>query len=268
MLTISVILPLFSDSSRYVSRLPLIRRTLLALKGQLDTDFEIIAVDNGSTDDTYSLFRQFFPESLFLSFPLRKRRSASRNYGAQLSRGKYFLFLDCDCIPYPSFISNYKSFLTAFPSVVVQGPFYSQNGRCFLGEEFIAGSSLDYEALESSGLNLEYCGYRPSQSIFKEACQPLSASVRPANSVHSGNCLFPRVVFQELGGWDEDFVGWGYEDTWMSELVRRKGKESFFLTNVPTIHQCHREGADTSHVEDVESGSKNRQLCEQKMRGS
>ncbi len=62
-------------------------------------NFELIIVDDGSTDDTESYIR-----SLSLSFELKYHQQANqgpgaaRNKGMSLAEGEYFLFVDSDCI--------------------------------------------------------------------------------------------------------------------------------------------------------------------------
>ncbi|MEN7550303.1 glycosyltransferase family 2 protein [Rapidithrix thailandica] len=60
---------------------------------------EIIVVDAGSKDATYTI-AQSFPEVRWISVPeFKGKKYASLNHGARLARGKFLLFLDADSLP-------------------------------------------------------------------------------------------------------------------------------------------------------------------------
>lgn len=61
---------------------------------------EIIVVDNGSTDNTKEIARQYTDKV----FNFGPERSAQRNYGINQSQGEYFLYLDADMILNPEAI--------------------------------------------------------------------------------------------------------------------------------------------------------------------
>lgn len=65
-------------------------------------NYEIIVVDNFSTDDTVKLAKNYAAK-VFLKGP---ERSAQRNYGAKKALGKYLLFLDADMELTPNAIKN------------------------------------------------------------------------------------------------------------------------------------------------------------------
>jgi glycosyltransferase involved in cell wall biosynthesis len=121
---ITVVLTTFSDSRRYVNRLPLIKRCLISLKNQIDTNFKIVCADNNSYDDVKTLFLTYFPNDLFVVCDKAKNRSATRNKGTYYSDTPYIIFLDSDCVVYPTFIQNYKTYINNNLKVI-QGAFYS-----------------------------------------------------------------------------------------------------------------------------------------------
>jgi glycosyltransferase involved in cell wall biosynthesis len=63
--------------------------------------FEVIVVDDGSTDDTKAAVEQLMTQVSFqLRYFLRDHigPGAARNYGMSLAEGEYFLFIDSDCL--------------------------------------------------------------------------------------------------------------------------------------------------------------------------
>jgi len=95
---VSVIIPVFNDPIG-------IRNALEALTNQSYDSrcFEIIVVDNGSTDETFRVVKNFirqFPSLIQSVIENKKRGSyAARNAGIKHVKGDLIAFTDSDCIP-------------------------------------------------------------------------------------------------------------------------------------------------------------------------
>ena len=57
-----------------------------------------------------------------------------------------------------------------------------------------------------------------------------------------GNWIVPRRVIEEVGLFDERFIGYGLEDSDMNERVNRAGFNSFYLPNLKSSHLCNDVG--------------------------
>ena len=87
---VSVILPTYN-------RARLLGRAVKSVLNQTFEDFELIIVDDGSTDDTESVIRSFDDERIkYIRHPMRRGVSAARNTGIKASRGRYIAFQDSD----------------------------------------------------------------------------------------------------------------------------------------------------------------------------
>ena len=88
---VSVIIPTFN-------RAHLIGKAVKSVLSQTYQDFEIIVVDDGSTDNTGEIIRSFKDKRVKYIEKYKKNKgiSVARNIGIKMARGKYFAFLDSD----------------------------------------------------------------------------------------------------------------------------------------------------------------------------
>jgi glycosyltransferase involved in cell wall biosynthesis len=95
----TVIIPIYNDADR-------LARCLAALEAQTypRSRFEIIVVDNGSTDHLPAVAAQF-PQVRFLSEPT-PGSYAARNTGVAAATGDVIAFTDADCLPAPDWLAN------------------------------------------------------------------------------------------------------------------------------------------------------------------
>lgn len=83
----------------------------LAVKSLLQQDypnFEVIVVDDGSTDKTRELLSEIGDPRLLYYFKTNAERGAARNFGAGLSRGDYINFFDSDDIALRNHLTTAK----------------------------------------------------------------------------------------------------------------------------------------------------------------
>ena len=86
--TISVIIPTYN-------RAHLIGKAVKSVLSQTYQDFEIIVVDDGSTDNTEEIVKSFTDYKIYYICHKHNRgASAARNTGIKASRGEYIAFLD------------------------------------------------------------------------------------------------------------------------------------------------------------------------------
>ncbi|HEV2246468.1 MAG TPA: glycosyltransferase family A protein [Terriglobia bacterium] len=90
---------------------------LRSLAAQTVTDFELVIVDDGSTDNTEEVAEQFRPQ--FQDFRYLKKTHTgpadSRNAGVRAARGTHIAFLDADDLWSPHYVSEIGQVLSAHP---------------------------------------------------------------------------------------------------------------------------------------------------------
>ena len=106
---VSIIIPLH-DKGAHVSE------TIRSVLGQSFADWELIVVENGSTDDGPGKVRVFDDPRIRLVESPRIGPSAARNYGLTLASGEWILFLDADDLLGSGYLTSRISLLEKFPS--------------------------------------------------------------------------------------------------------------------------------------------------------
>lgn len=93
--------PFFSVIIPTYNRAGFINKTIQSVLAQQFEDFEIIIVDDGSTDNTYEVIQTIQDYRVFYFNKQNAERAAARNFGIAKSKGKYVSFLDSDDLLLP-----------------------------------------------------------------------------------------------------------------------------------------------------------------------
>ena len=114
--TVSVIIPTYN-------RKDWLLRTLDSLRQQtLPADrYEVIVVDDGSTDDTGEIVKLPFPFSLRYACQANSGDAQARNTGAQLAQAEYLVFVDDDIIPDRDCLTSFLATLQAHQRAAILG---------------------------------------------------------------------------------------------------------------------------------------------------
>lgn len=115
---ISVITPTYNRSK-------ILEKVLKALSAQNypSSLWEVIVVDDGSTDDTPEVIKSLNLPSSFTYIKLEKSGSArARNEGIRRAKGELIIFIDSDLIVIPSFLKEHIKSHELHDRVIVRGP--------------------------------------------------------------------------------------------------------------------------------------------------
>jgi len=199
-ITCSIIIPVWN-------KLELTVQCLTALASTVESSYEVIVVDNGSTDGTTEFLSSLSGDVQIIRNQENLGFAKACNQGAQAAKGKYLVFLNNDTIPL-------KGWLRALVSEV--------DGCADVG---IVGSKLLYQdgTIQHAGVVLDRTGGRPYH-IYKGFPSDLPCvNQRREYQVVTGACLLIRQpLFMELGGFDEGFRN-SFEDVDLCLKARERG---------------------------------------------
>ncbi len=105
----SVIIPLYNKEK-------FIESTIKCVLAQRFTDFELIIVNDGSTDSSEKIAGSFTDSRIRYFQKANEGASAARNFGISQAASEYVAFIDADDYWYPEFLSTMYESILAFPN--------------------------------------------------------------------------------------------------------------------------------------------------------
>ncbi|HEY9085632.1 MAG TPA: glycosyltransferase [Candidatus Tyrphobacter sp.] len=178
-----------------------LERAIATLDQQIGApSFEIVVVDNGSTDATRDVVERAAREG---RVPVRyahealPNRGKARNRGVEAAEGYLVLFCDDDVAVPPGFVAAHEAAHT-------------------MGDLVVNGPILNVPSYEERP--------RPSLANFSRAF------------LCTCNVSLPRAEFLKAGGFDEDFHLYGWEDTELGVRLRERGLRRAFAWDAYLWH--------------------------------
>ena len=176
----SVIIPTFN-------RRALVAEAIAAALAQEEADFELIVVDDGSTDGTEAALAPIRDQLRFLS-QTNRGVSAARNTGARVACGEWLAFLDSDDIWLPDKLCAQMAFVREHPETRI----------CQTGEIWIR-----------NGVRVNPCNHhrKPDGDVFLPSLQRCLVSPSAV--------MIRRDLFEAAGGFDESLPACEDYDLWL-----------------------------------------------------
>ncbi len=191
--------------------------------------FEIIVVDNASSDGSPSAVTQYYPLVRQIANQANRGFGPATNQGLAIAAGRYNLLLNSDVIVQPGSLRQVISFMDAHPQVGLSGIQLLNPDGSFQGS-YAPYLNLWRELLIVSGmgrrlLKRPYPGYGAAQSQTTRQVQTIQ-----------GAFMFARSeALREIGWLDEQFFMYGEEND-LSRRLERKGWLIYYLADVKIIH--------------------------------
>lgn len=225
----------------------MLRIVLLALDDQVDRNFEVIIADDGSTQETAELINQLRSN---LSYGVKHvwqedkgfRAAAARNRAVAASTGEYLIFLDGDCVVFPSFLEKHTK--------LRERGWFVRGNRTMLSKQFTQ-KILDEKLAIHNVSKLTWLKHRVRGNIkrfFPLLNLPIGLYRKSKSTdwfgVKTCNLGVWREDFELINGFDERYTGWGREDADLAVRLFNNGikrKEGIYSTCV--LHLWHPENS-------------------------
>ncbi|MDX1407881.1 MAG: glycosyltransferase family 2 protein, partial [Saprospiraceae bacterium] len=169
---------------------------------------EVIVADDGSSDSTKDVIDRFRAQ---IALPVHHvwqedegfRVARVRNLGASKARGNYLIFVDGDMLLHPAFIRSHC--VHRQPECFLHGPRVLLSDE--LARDLLRGKRPPHFSVWQKGV---------TNRLNMLHNLPLSRLLsRRSSSWQSRACNLSmfREAFEKVNGFNEDFVGWGKEDS-------------------------------------------------------
>jgi GT2 family glycosyltransferase len=193
---------------------------LPALAAQQGSEaFEVLVVDNASSDGSVELVRGSWPEVSLVALDRNLGFAGGNNAGIRAARGRFITFLNNDTRPRPDWLAALRRALDDHPWAA------------------LATSRIVYmdrpDVIDSAGDGYLRCG-----GAFKHHHgQPVSGAVesREVFGACGAACMIRRDVLDDVGGFDEDFYIF-YEDVDLSYRARLRGHRCVYAADAIVEH--------------------------------
>ncbi len=193
---------------------------LEALRRQTDRDFDVLVVDNGSTDSSLALLRRSFPEVRVVELGSNYGFARAANAGIEASDGEFVALLNNDTEPAPEWLAELVECLERHPraAAAASKTLLLRDPRLVDG----AGDVVDWT-------------FRPHPRGHGEPdSEPFAAEVEVVTA-SAAACLWRRDALCETGLFDEDFVSY-YEDIDLGLRARLLGWECWYAPRSVALH--------------------------------
>ncbi len=197
---------------------------LSVIKHLKNVDYEIILVDNNSTDNTISVIKQIKdPRIKIIKNTANLGFSKGNNIGASKAKGEFLFFLNSDMVLIDNSINLMLEFLSNHPNIGAIGPQFLHPDSSPQASVFPPQTPLN--AFKEFFLN------KPRYSKYL----PNTASPSPVWAISGGALLIKKTLFSKINGWNEKYFFY-FEDLDICRRLRKMDKLIFYFPKTQVIH--------------------------------
>jgi glycosyltransferase involved in cell wall biosynthesis len=191
---ISVVIPTYNNRD-------VLARTLASVLAQefRPDRYEVIVLDDGSTDGTDEMMRTIAgPAPIVYRRQENRGRAAARNAGSRLAQGRTILYLDSDIIAQPDLLSRHHARHAASPAPIG-----------------VQGRTLVHPRSKTTA-------YMKTKELLPDLTVRRRTNLSPYHVI-TRNLSIRAEDLWAVGGFDESFPGYGWEDIELGLRLQSRG---------------------------------------------
>lgn len=210
--------------------------TIASVRAQTYSDWEIVAVDDGSRDATWPLLSQAGPDVLAVRNPSALGPAAARNRALAQATGDLVVFLDADDLLRPDYLESQIALLDRARAAGQRVGVVTCDARLLDDGDYAEHTYLDLVRDRDASLTLD--------------------AVLTRNSIYIAS-LVPRAVGDEVGWFDEELFGTEDFGLWVKILER-----GYVAIRNPAPLAVYRRRAGSVSSDIASQGVNNRRVYE------
>ena len=182
--------------------------------------FEVIVVDNGSSDDSVSMVEECFPSVILLKNGKNLGFACANNQGLATGQGRYFMLLNSDTIVLPGAVDALVEAANRHPEVGVIGPkLLNMNGT-------LQQSWSSFPSFVSELVGRNFRIRRPVPDV---------PNMYDVDWIMGACMLVRSETIQDVGKMDEDYFFYSEETDWCFR-IKKKNWKVWYLASTEIYH--------------------------------
>ncbi|MCW8934269.1 MAG: glycosyltransferase [Gammaproteobacteria bacterium] len=224
---ISVVIPTYNCANYLL-------QAISSVINQSYTDFEIIVVDDGSTDNTKSIIHSISDKRLQYVIQNNQGASAARNHGLELAKGEFIAFLDADDTWFPDKLKTQIQVFDEFPdATAVFSNFHI--------------TTTDGEILSDNGIYQDYAIFKNERKSLEDLFSfhenniytgNIFDSLFLGNFIKTSSFMVRRSAIETTGFFDINLITQEDYDLWLRLALTGP----FAYINKPLLNRSKRLG--------------------------
>jgi glycosyltransferase involved in cell wall biosynthesis len=181
----SIVIPLYNKENFII-------HTVKSVLAQTFTDFEIIIVNDGSTDNSEEITLQIKDPRIRYYLKENGGVSSSRNFGIEKAKSDYIAFIDADDYWYPNFLEEFSKNIDRFPDLkVFSTAIEIEISKKVFPSSYSIVKTGDYEIV----------------NYFDASCKQ--------SVISSSSAVFHKNIFEKTGDFDINLKNGEDTDMWI-----------------------------------------------------
>lgn len=187
-----------------------IKNTLDSVLKQSFKDFEVIIVNDGSTDRSIEVVSTFTDKRLKILNKINEGASTARNLGIQTAKYDFIALLDGDDIWYPNHLENLKELIDNYPNC---GLFCTAYETLYYNKKMVKGKFLEIDD-SFEGIVSDYF----TSSLINSMASSSSVAI-------------PKIIFENYGKFDTNIRSGQDTELWINIALK---EEVAFTSKIST----------------------------------
>jgi len=195
-------------------------------ENELNFSFDVVVVDNGSTDGSQEMLAEKFPQVKIIQNDRNVGLSTASNQGIEATTGRYILLLNNDTIVNQESLENLVVYLDEHPGAgAAGGKLLNPDGTLQAG--YGTFPNLSQEFLIATGLGRMIWSNYPDHNTSKDFLS--------VDWLSSACLILRRSALDKVGMLDEEFFIYG-DEVDLQYRLKLSGWQVYYLPQVSTIH--------------------------------